>query len=90
MVKIRIVVVFPAPFGPSNPKTVPSSTARSTPLTAFTVPNDFVRPSVEMIEFAMRARISTADDSDMSAGRGPVPVASEQGSAAGGASQARR
>ncbi len=87
---MRMVVVLPAPFGPSNPKTVPSCTAMSTPLTARTFPNDLVRPSVLMIAFSMRARISTADDSDMSAGRGPVPVASEQGSVVGGASQARR
>ena len=39
------------------------------PLTARTFPKDLVRPSVVMIAFAMRARISTLDDTDMSAGR---------------------
>ena len=62
------MVVFPAPFGPSSPNTVPSSTDRSTPLTARTSPKDLVRLLVVMIEFAMGARISTHDDTDMSAG----------------------
>ena len=52
---MRIVVVFPAPLGPSSPKTVPSSTARSTPLTARTLPNDFVSASVRMIASSMAA-----------------------------------
>ena len=33
-VSILIVVVLPAPFGPRNPKTSPSSTSKLTPLTA--------------------------------------------------------
>ena len=52
---MRMVVVFPAPFGPRRPKTVPSSTERSTPLTARTSPKDFVRLFVVMIAFAMGA-----------------------------------
>ncbi len=52
---MRIVVVFPAPFGPSRPKTVPCSTARSTPFTACTLPKDFFRPSVRMIASSMAA-----------------------------------
>gem|GEM_PF-6341708 len=31
---MRMVVVLPAPFGPSKPKTSPASTRRSTPSTA--------------------------------------------------------
>ena len=34
--RIRTVVVLPAPFGPSRPRTVPSSTTRSTPSSART------------------------------------------------------
>src|SRR5438477_570362 len=35
---IEINVVLPAPFGPSNPKNSPSSTAKLTPESAFTLP----------------------------------------------------
>src|SRR5688572_27576487 len=41
---IRMVVVLPAPFGPSTPYTEPPRTARSTPSTARTSPNLFTRP----------------------------------------------
>jgi hypothetical protein len=37
-VRIEIVVVFPAPFGPSSAKNCPDSTSKLTPSTAFTVP----------------------------------------------------
>src|SRR5689334_3688428 len=36
--RISIVVVFPAPFGPSNPKHSPRRTVRSRPFTAVTAP----------------------------------------------------
>src|ERR1044072_9032500 len=39
---IRIVVVFPAPFGPSNPKTRPARTDRLSSLTAVNSPKLFV------------------------------------------------
>src|SRR5438270_1399649 len=39
-------VVFPAPFGPMSPKTVPRSTPRSTAFTAVTPPNRFVSPTI--------------------------------------------
>ncbi len=36
VVSTPIVVVFPAPFGPSSPKTSPGATSKLTPSTAFT------------------------------------------------------
>jgi hypothetical protein len=42
--QISIVVVFPAPFGPSSPKHSPALTSRSRPSTAFTVPYALWRP----------------------------------------------
>ena len=36
VVRMRRVVVLPAPFGPRKPTTSPSSTSRSTPSTATT------------------------------------------------------
>jgi hypothetical protein len=36
---VRIVVVFPAPFGPSKPNTSPCSSANVTSSTARTSPN---------------------------------------------------
>jgi hypothetical protein len=37
-VSIRIVVVLPAPFGPSKPTQVPYGTSRSSPSTAVIAP----------------------------------------------------
>src|SRR5208283_1360464 len=45
---ILTVVVFPAPFGPRNPKTSPSSTRSVTPSTAVSPPNFLVRFSVSI------------------------------------------
>jgi hypothetical protein len=39
----RIVVVFPAPFGPRNPNISPSRTVRFTSFTAVTEPNRLMR-----------------------------------------------
>ncbi len=39
------VVVFPAPFRPSSPKTVPRGTEKLIPATASTVPYRFTSPS---------------------------------------------
>jgi hypothetical protein len=36
VVSIPTVVVFPAPLGPSSPKTSPGETSKETPSTAFT------------------------------------------------------
>src|SRR6266851_5350907 len=41
VVSILIVVLFPAPLGPKNPKNSPSLTAKDIPLTAF-VPSPYV------------------------------------------------
>jgi hypothetical protein len=43
--KTRTNVVFPAPFLPSNPSTVPASISRSTPPSARIDPYDFTTPS---------------------------------------------
>lgn len=45
---IRMVVVFPAPFGPRKPKTSPSSTCRLRSSTAVKAPNFFVRFSTSI------------------------------------------
>jgi hypothetical protein len=44
---ILIVVVLPAPFGPTNPQTEPAGMARSTPSTAVRSPKRFVSPAVD-------------------------------------------
>src|ERR1700722_19244836 len=46
--RISTVVVFPAPFGPSNPNTSPGATSKSRPRTAFTSPYDLWRPLTSM------------------------------------------
>src|ERR1700761_4834176 len=43
---ILIVVVLPAPFGPTNPHTEPRGMARPTPSTTVRSPNFLVSPSV--------------------------------------------
>ncbi|MEX1008596.1 MAG: hypothetical protein WD271_12225 [Acidimicrobiia bacterium] len=48
----RIVVVFPAPFGPRNPKTVAVGTERSRSTMPRADPYDFVRASVSMASMA--------------------------------------
>ena len=40
VVSIATVVVFPAPFGPSRPKTSAGATSKETPSTAFTGASD--------------------------------------------------
>src|SRR6266516_4282042 len=41
---MRTSVVFPAPFGPRRPKTIPSGTSRSTPARAVVDPNRLTTP----------------------------------------------
>ena len=55
-VSIRTVVVFPAPLGPRNPKTSPSSTRRVSASTAVTSPNFLVRPSISINEHYQMSR----------------------------------
>jgi hypothetical protein len=43
VVRIIIVVLLPAPFGPRNPNISPDLTAKEISLTAFTVPKVFER-----------------------------------------------
>jgi hypothetical protein len=54
--RIRIVVVLPAPFGPSRPKIVPTGTSRSMPASACTSPNSFVSPSTRIAGSAIVLR----------------------------------
>src|SRR3984885_8049283 len=49
---ILIVVVLPAPFGPSKPTISPGATWKLTPSTARTSPNDFSRRSTERTQGA--------------------------------------
>src|SRR5688500_17977462 len=44
---MRRVVVFPAPFGPSNPSTSPAWQVRSIPSTTHLPPSDFRNPVAE-------------------------------------------
>src|SRR5664280_1917043 len=46
---IAIVVVLPAPLGPSRLNTSPLAISKVMPLTATVAPNDFARPWVAMI-----------------------------------------
>jgi len=46
---IFIVVVFPAPFGPRNPKTSPFCTVNEIPSTATVPLNSFFSPEAAMI-----------------------------------------
>src|SRR5579864_7631557 len=48
VVSIRMSVDFPAPFGPSRPKTSPSSTSKVTPLTAVKSPKRLTRSRTSM------------------------------------------
>ena len=48
VVSIIIVVLFPAPLGPKNPKISPVFTEKEISFTAVTSPNDFVRDFVSM------------------------------------------
>ncbi len=48
---ILTVVVFPAPFGPMNPKTSPSRIFRSKASTAVLSPNVLVSPCVSIIHY---------------------------------------
>ncbi len=49
---MRMVVDFPAPLGPRNPKTSPLSTVNETPLTAIFDPNAFTRFSTLIIQIS--------------------------------------
>src|SRR6476661_9888621 len=48
-VSILIVVDFPAPLGPRNPKNCPGATRRSTPSTAASSPNRRVSDCVQIV-----------------------------------------
>ena len=50
---IRMVVDFPAPFGPRKPSTSPFSTAKEMPLTASKLPKRFFRLSTLSMFFLL-------------------------------------
>src|SRR5580693_143495 len=51
---MRTAVVFPAPFGPSTPSTVPLRAARSTCASALVSPKDLVSPVASIARSVMR------------------------------------
>ena len=58
------MVVFPEPFGPRKPNTLPVGTARSMPSTAASSPKRLVRPSVSIA----RADVLFLSDGRVAAG----------------------
>src|SRR5262249_8108494 len=61
VVRIRTAVVFPAPFGPSSPRTLPRSAPNETPPSAPTAPTRFRRPSASIAgALVMPPSIATA------------------------------
>ncbi len=60
VVRIRTAVVFPAPFGPSSPRTVPAGTAKSTPPRASVSPYLLTRPSASIIVSGIRIHLSAS------------------------------
>ena len=50
---MRTSVVLPAPFGPSSAAICPGGTARSTPLSAVTVPNALTALSTSSMGWVM-------------------------------------
>ena len=61
-VKMRIVVVFPAPFGPKKPTTSPSAASNEAPDTAECRPKRLVRLST-LIILGIESRFACAIDS---------------------------
>src|SRR5688500_12282427 len=63
VVRMRTVVVLPAPLGPSRPSTVPAGTSRFTPSTATMSPNRLPRSSTKMAASLISrwSRLSSAD-----------------------------
>src|SRR6056297_1624812 len=55
-----MVVDFPAPFGPRNPNTSPSSTDSDRPSTAATSPNCFVNSSISMTDIGDLTLVGSA------------------------------
>ena len=49
----RIVVDFPAPFGPRNPVTTPGSTTKLSPSTAALSPYRLVKPSISIMSYPL-------------------------------------
>src|SRR5580765_6701612 len=59
----RSVVVFPAPFGPTNPSTCPDSTVNESSFTATNSPYSLVRASTSIIDAATDGAQTSGNDS---------------------------
>src|SRR3954454_6445714 len=57
--RMRTAVVFPAPFGPRTPQTLPLGTLRSRPRSAWVSPKDLCSPSATTIGSAMTPPLGT-------------------------------
>ena len=59
-VSIRMVVVFPLPFGPRKPKISPRATSKSMPSTAVKSPKRLVSPRTETAVSAVVSNVGEA------------------------------
>ena len=62
---MRMVLVLPAPFGPSRPKHSPSATEKSMPSTATSSPKRFTRPRARMISDMALWRLDSAPPTEV-------------------------
>jgi hypothetical protein len=58
VVRIETAVVFPAPFGPRSPSTVPARTSKFSPSSAVTEPYFFTRLCAMMLESRLAVDIA--------------------------------
>src|SRR5512135_3265143 len=84
---MRMVVVFPAPFGPRKPRTSPRSTRNETESTAVARPYLLVRLSTSIIGLTSPGFV-TLRRVDGGAGRCPRPLSSEPSRSRAPATQA--
>ncbi len=70
---MRMVVVLPAPLGPTKPDTAPDGTRRSILSTATRGPNFFVSPSVAIARHRARRSLSGWSRHNLRARRGSCP-----------------
>src|SRR5687767_1191556 len=56
--RLRIVVVLPAPLGPTSPRTSPALTAKESPWTAGRSPYSFCNPSTSITGLRSRMKLS--------------------------------
>src|SRR5690554_5659163 len=80
---MEIVVVFPAPFGPTMPNIVPARTVRSMLSTATVSPNDLLRPETDNTTSPGSRGVEAAGRSSDSGSAGGAGSAAGAGLAAG-------